>query len=186
MKNEKQRACIYPGTFSPITLGHEWIIEEALKIFDIVYVLIAENKTKKPVFDMNQRLAMIESVTNKYVGKVEVIKSHDVYTVEAAKIVKATHIIRGIRSGTDFDYERAVDLLNRDISTALRDDKLAKHTVSTIYMTPPRHLSEVSSSMVLGLVGFKGWEKAVKNYVSIPVFEAIKKAYDDGHLAART
>jgi phosphopantetheine adenylyltransferase len=52
-------------------------------------------------------------------------------------------------------------------------------------MTPPRHLSEVSSSMVMSLVGFKGWEKVVRNYVSEPILDAIKKAYDNGHLAGR-
>jgi pantetheine-phosphate adenylyltransferase len=181
----KERICIYPGTFGPLTLGHEWIIEEALKIFDYVHVLIAENKAKKPIFSMNERLFMIESVTNKYGGKVEVVKSHDVYTVQAAKILKATHIVRGIRSGIDFDYERGVDLLNRDIYNALREDSSASQGVSTIYMTPPRHLAEVSSSMAMSLVGFKGWETVIKNYVSQPIFDAIKKAYDGGHLANR-
>jgi pantetheine-phosphate adenylyltransferase len=184
-----KRVCVYPGTFSPITLGHEWIIEEALKIFDVVNVLVAFNKLKRSVFSLEERMDLVEKVTKKFEGKINVIKSVDRYTVDISRDIGATHIIRGIRSGIDFDYERTIDLINRDITHGITGNSITtiydsrEVSISTIYMTPPRQLSEVSSSMVMSLVGFDGWIDVVKNYVSLPVLLAIQEAYDAGHLA---
>lgn len=167
------KICIYPGSFDPITKGHEWIIEEAAKLFDVVVVAVARNASKKSRFSAETRFRLVnESPVVKALGAfghVEVVQTHDMFTVDVARQLKATHIVRGIRSGVDFDYERTIDLVNRDIARTLGID------ISTVYLTPPKELAEVSSSMVMSLVGIRGWEKVVDLYVSPHVAVEIKK-----------
>ncbi len=178
-----KKICAYPGTFGPITHGHSWIIGEALKLFDEVHVIVAENPAKKNVFSAKKRMILIQDLVKNPPKKdrVHVTLGDEDYTVEIAHKLKATHIIRGIRSGVDFDYERSIDLVNRDIAFALQTE-FDRIQIATLYMAPPPDLANVSSSMVMSLVGFKNWEKVVKRYVSKNVFDAIEDAYQQGLL----
>ena len=93
---------IYPGSFDPITNGHLDVLKRSLKIFDKVIVLVAYNPSKKGRFTPDERKEMIEEAIND--PRVEV-DTYDGLTVEYAKKHGATHLIRGLRAVTDFDYE---------------------------------------------------------------------------------
>ncbi|MCD8195242.1 MAG: pantetheine-phosphate adenylyltransferase [Coprobacillus sp.] len=104
---------IYPGSFDPITNGHLNILRRSLKLFDKVILLVAQNPNKKERFSVQDRVAMIkESV--KDIPNVEV-DATDGLTIEYAKKVGATHLIRGLRAVSDFEYEFQLNSANRFI-----------------------------------------------------------------------
>jgi pantetheine-phosphate adenylyltransferase len=80
-----------------------------------------------------------------------------------AQSISATHILRGIRSESDHEYERGMRNINGDLDPA----------ICTVFLMPPRHIAEVSSIMVKGLVGPKGWRRVVRKYVPDPVYERL-------------
>ena len=97
------KIAIYPGSFDPITNGHLNILERACKVFDKVIVLVANNENKKSRFSASERVDMIkEAVSN--IPNVEVDSTSGL-TVKYAKEKGATHLIRGLRAVSDFEYE---------------------------------------------------------------------------------
>ena len=104
------KIAVYPGSFDPITNGHLDIIERALKIFDKVIVLIAINPNKKSRFSIQERKEMIVEALegNKNVE----VDTCDGLTVKYAKDHGATHLIRGLRAVTDFEYELQMSQTN--------------------------------------------------------------------------
>ncbi|NLZ15251.1 MAG: pantetheine-phosphate adenylyltransferase [Erysipelotrichaceae bacterium] len=112
------KIAVYPGSFDPITNGHLEILRRALNIFDKVIVLVANNKDKQPRFLVEDRIAMIvEAVNDERV----VVDSHEGLTVEYARNHGASHLIRGLRAVTDFEYEftlaSANDFIDKGIDT---------------------------------------------------------------------
>jgi pantetheine-phosphate adenylyltransferase len=112
------KIAVYPGSFDPITNGHLEILRRALNIFDKVIVLVANNKDKQPRFLVKDRIAMIvEAVNDERV----VVDSHEGLTVEYARNHGASHLIRGLRAVTDFEYEftlaSANDFIDKGIDT---------------------------------------------------------------------
>src|SRR5262249_28562645 len=87
------------------------------------------------------------------------------YLIDYAREVGATHILRGIRSVADYEYERTMRNINGDLNAG----------ICTIFLMPPCDIAEVSSSMVKGLVGPKGWRRVVRPYVPKPVFQHLTK-----------
>ena len=111
------KVAIYPGSFDPITNGHLDVLNRALKIFDKVIVLVAVNPKKKSRFSPEERVQMIKEAVD---GNVEV-EAFAGLTVEYAKAHGATHLIRGLRAVTDFEYEfqlaSANDFVDSNIDT---------------------------------------------------------------------
>ena len=111
------KIAVYPGSFDPITNGHLEILRRALNIFDKVIVLVANNKDKQPRFLVKDRIAMIvEAVNDERV----VVDSHEGLTVEYARNHGASHLIRGLRAVTDFEYGHlasANDFIDKGIDT---------------------------------------------------------------------
>lgn len=94
---------VYPGSFDPITNGHLDILKRALKVFDEIIVLVAENPNKKSRFSVEERVEMIKEATKNIKGvKVD---STSGLTVDYANKVNAKHLVRGLRTVTDFKYE---------------------------------------------------------------------------------
>jgi len=148
---------VFAGSFDPITNGHLRVLDDSLKIFDKVILLVAFNPNKKGLFTQEERIEIIQNVLpDNYKGSVDIdILPENIATSEYSQKLGATHLIRGIRSATDLDYEFQLNLVNKTISPS----------IETVYFLTPRELIEVSSSMVKGLMGINGWESVARNYV---------------------
>lgn len=97
------KIAVYPGSFDPVTNGHLEVLKRSLKVFDKVIMLLAVNEAKKSVFSVEERLSLLKEAT-KDLKNVEVAYDSGL-TVGFCKKVGATHIIRGLRAVTDFEYE---------------------------------------------------------------------------------
>lgn len=138
------KTALYPGSFDPITNGHVDIIERALKLFDRLYVVISINPDKKTLFSAPERADILRHVLADH-PQIEVIEN-TVLTVQKAKELKASHIVRGLRALTDFDYEFQLTNANR---------VLDKSIDTVFFMTDNRH-AFLSSSAVKEIARFGG------------------------------
>ncbi|MDD3864811.1 MAG: pantetheine-phosphate adenylyltransferase [Candidatus Izemoplasmatales bacterium] len=154
------RIGFYPGSFDPITYGHIDIVNRGAKLFDKLYVAISCNPNKKMMFTDQERLEIVSEVL-KNIPNVEVIKS-DILTVEHCKLLGATHILRGLRAVTDYDYEFQLTNFNRQISG----------DIDTVFLMTEGKYSFLSSSSVRELAAFKG---DVTPFVPKIVQDAIQK-----------
>jgi pantetheine-phosphate adenylyltransferase len=153
---------VYAGSFDPLTTGHLWMVLEGARLFDRLTVAIGINPDKKYRFSLDDRLAMLRE-SCRHIPGLTISHFSNLYLIDYARSLGATHILRGIRSPADFEFERAMRHLNGDF------DK----RITTVFLIPPRALSEVSSSMVKGLVGPKGWQKTVKPFVPSAVYKRL-------------
>ena len=136
-----RRIAILPGSFDPFTIGHESLVSRGLELVDEIVIAIGVNNTKQTYFTAEQRLAMIsELYKNNQAVRVE---SYSSLTVDFAKEVGAKFILRGVRTVSDFEYERTIADMNRAISG-----------VDTIVLFTDPALSHVSSSLVRELLKY--------------------------------
>lgn len=165
MRNSKGRKlAVYAGSFDPLTIGHLWMIEQGVRLFDHLIVAIGLNPDKSYTFTVEDRLEMIRESTRKH-RNLSVRSFSNDFLINYAQDSGATHILRGIRTESDYEYERTMRNLNGDLNP----------NICTVFLMPPRGIAEVSSSMVRGLVGPKGWQKLVRNYVPVPVYQRLLK-----------
>jgi pantetheine-phosphate adenylyltransferase len=127
---------IYPGTFDPPTNGHLDLIRKGSRIFDHVLVAVTNNPGKKPLFTIEERLEMLREITRPF--RNVSVEFFDGLLVEFAKAKKIPLILRGIRTPSDFEYERQMALTNRTLAPE----------VETIFINTHEDYSFVSSSMV--------------------------------------
>jgi pantetheine-phosphate adenylyltransferase len=150
------RIAVYPGSFDPITKGHEDLIHRSLGFVDRIVVAVAVNVAKQPLFSFDERVALIrECVPDKRVE----VQSFDGLLVDFAKKVNATVIVRGLRAVSDFEYEFQMALMNRN---------LGPH-IETVFLVPAFDLTYLSSSLVREVARFGG-------DVSALVHPAVQKA----------
>ena len=131
-----QQIALYPGTFDPITYGHIDVVLRATELFSRVIVLVARNSTKQPMFDAEERVAMIREVFRAR-RRVEV-DSFDGLLVDYARRRRATVIVRGLRAVSDFEFEFQLALTNR---------KLAPQ-IDTVFLMPHEKYTYLNSSIV--------------------------------------
>ena len=136
MTKHTEHIAIYPGSFDPITLGHQDIIERAAKMFDKLIVAVLVNRAKSPLFSADERVKMIQIVTG-HIDNVEV-RSFDGLSVDFAESMGAKVIVRGLRAVTDFEYELQMAQTNRAM----------KHDIDTIFLTTDLRYAYLSSSIV--------------------------------------
>ena len=106
MSNESEKIAVFPGSFDPITLGHVDIVNRALPLFDKVIMAVGVNSVKKTLFDLETRMGWLEDV---FADQPQVIvDTFEGLTVNYCKNVGANFLIRGLRNGSDFDYESKV------------------------------------------------------------------------------
>ena len=133
------KVAVYPGSFDPITNGHLDVLKRALDIFDKVIVLVAFNATKKARFSPEERMEMIvEALDND--PRVEV-DCYDGLTVDYAKSRGASHLIRGLRAVTDFEYEFQLASANDYID----------NSIDTVFLMSKSDKSFINSSMIMEL-----------------------------------
>src|ERR1700741_2051615 len=105
-----KRIAVYPGTFDPVTKGHEALVQKALPLFDEIIIAIGHNSKKQTYFPIEKRQAWLKTVFNKY-SQVS-IEVYDSLTVNYCKEKNARFILRGLRSSTDFEFERNIAQAN--------------------------------------------------------------------------
>ena len=154
-------SAMYPGTFDPITLGHEDLVRRAARLFDHVVVAIAlDTGSKVPMFTFDERVEMAEQALRHH-ENVE-IKGYSGLTVEYAKQNGHQVIIRGLRAVSDFEYEFQLANMNR----ALTED------VETVFLTPTDMYTYISSTLVREVAQLGG---DVSGFVSPQVKAAIEE-----------
>ena len=152
-------AAMYPGTFDPITLGHEDIIKRAVKVFDRVVLAIASDTgSKAPMFELEERVELARSALADIDG-VEVA-SYTGLTVDFARDNGLSVIIRGLRAVSDFEYEFQLATMNRHLT----------EEVETVFLTPPETYTFISSSLVREIARLGG---DVSEFVSPKVKDAL-------------
>ena len=134
-----ERSAIYPGTFDPITVGHQDIITRASQLCDRLYVCIAVGHHKKTRFDLETRSEMVTAVieTLDVACPVEVVPFSGLL-IQTCQKYHAHTIIRGLRNNADYEYERQLALMNRHLDP----------TIETIFLNTSEHLSYISSTMI--------------------------------------
>jgi pantetheine-phosphate adenylyltransferase len=152
---------VYPGSFDPVTKGHEDLIHRSLGFVDRMVVAVAVNVVKQPLFSFEERVALIrECVPDKRVE----VQSFDGLLVDFAKRVGATVIVRGLRAVSDFEYEFQMALMNRN---------LGPH-IETVFLVPAFDLTYLSSSLVREVARFGGDVSALVHPV---VQQALKRKF---------
>ena len=137
------KRAVFPGSFDPVTIGHQDIVNRGLKIFDEIIIGVGENIDKKYMFSSNERF---DFVSKTYEADTKVlIKTYDGLIVDFCKKNNAEFIIRGLRNPADFEFEKSIALTNREMSG-----------IETVFfLTSPKN-SFISSSIVRDLIKNKG------------------------------
>jgi pantetheine-phosphate adenylyltransferase len=156
-KDGPLRRAVCPGSYDPVTNGHLDIIARASKLYDEVYVTVMINKSKKGLFDVDERIDLIRQVTSDY-GNVQVEAFHGLL-VDYCKQRDIPAIVKGLRAVSDFDYELQMAQMNNGLSG-----------VETLFIpTNPTH-SFLSSSLVKEVAA---WGGDIAGYVPPVVQEAL-------------
>lgn len=157
---------VMAGSFDPITNGHIWLARKALSVVDKLIIVVANNSQKKHTFSIDKRLNHLSTVFSDEIkeGRVNV----DLLGFEMLAAFAARHdanfMFRGLRNATDLVYETDIAKINRRIAPS----------VETLFLMPPAEMVEISSSMVRGLVGLRGWEPLVEQFVPTVVMSSFK------------
>jgi len=143
-EGRKMRIGLYPGSFDPITNGHIDIINRGAKMFDKLIISVSINSAKKYMFEVGDRVSMINEVF-KNRPEIEVIAS-ECLTIDTCKAYGATHILRGLRAVTDYEFEFQMTNFNRQIS----------NEIDTVFLMTDVKWAYLSSSAVRELARFGG------------------------------
>ena len=157
---------MYPGTFDPITLGHEDLVKRAAELFDSVVVAIASNTgSKTPMFSVDERVGMAAAALAD-IPNVEVAR-YDGLTVDFARNNGLRVIIRGLRAVSDFEYEFQLANMNRHLT----------EEVETAFLTPTEKYTFISSSLVREVAQLGG---DIGEFVSPQVEKALMERVNGG------
>ena len=131
-----KKIAVFPGSFDPITRGHESIIRRALPVFDEIIVALGDNPEKKSYFPLANRSKWLELVFGDE-PKVRIVK-YSGLTVDFCMRMNAGYILRGLRTSSDFEFERTIGLMNKAISPA----------IETVFFLSAPEYAALSSSVV--------------------------------------
>ena len=157
------KTAVYPGTFDPATNGHIDVIERALKLFDRLYVVVADNPQKAVTFSAKERVDMLKESLKKHKGKVEV-EFFEGLLLDYVKNKKSNVIVRGLRAISDFEFEFSRALLSREL----------EKEIETIFMMTKDDYAFISSSIVKEIAMFNG---SVKGFVPEIVQKKLKEKF---------
>lgn len=158
-----KKTALFPGSFDPFTNGHLNTVERASVLFDEVIVGVFTNTTKKSFFSAVEKKQLIEESIEHLANVKVVIKSEDL-TVNIAKELDAHFLIRGVRNNLDYEYEKNIASMNRQM------DK----EIDTVFLLADEEFSNVSSSMIKEIARFQG---DVSKFVPEQVNQALLKRY---------
>ncbi|MBF7689238.1 MULTISPECIES: pantetheine-phosphate adenylyltransferase [Acinetobacter] len=157
-----KRRIIYPGTFDPITKGHIDLVVRASKMFDEVVIAIAVGHHKKPLFSLEERVALAKA-SFPHLDNIQFI-GFDGLLVNFFNEQKATAVLRGLRAISDFEYEFQLANMNRTLDQRFE----------TVFLTPSEQYSFISSTMVREIARLDG---DVSKFVPEHVVHAFKRKY---------
>ena len=135
---------MYPGTFDPLTLGHEEIINRAAKLFDNLLVAVAVNSSKPTMFNLQDRLKLVEIVSSRYPNVT--FSSYEGLTIDFANTNNINVIVRGARNSTDFNYESQISQMNNTMDSALE----------SIFFIATDPFKSITSSLVRQVISLNG------------------------------
>ena len=156
-------SAVYPGTFDPVTNGHIDVIERALKLFDKLYIVVADNPQKAPTFSGKDRVEMLKEVLKKHNSRIEV-DYFDGLLLNFVKKKKSSVIVRGLRAISDFEFEFSRALLSREL----------EEDIETIFLMTKDDYAFLSSSIVKEIAMFNG---SVKGFVPEIVEKKLREKY---------
>ncbi len=136
------KIALFAGSFDPFTRGHEAVVEAALQLFDEVVIGVGENVSKHSLLSVEQRCRLIEDVY-KHDSRVRVA-TYNTLTGDFAREMGATVLVRGVRNTVDFEFERTMEVTNRQLFPEL----------TTVLLPTPVEVMHISSSMVRELLAF--------------------------------
>ena len=138
------KIAIYPGSFDPLTYGHENIIERSVKVFDQIIVAVAHNTSKKTIFTVEERVEILNEVfRDRDDVKVDYFEG---LLVEYIKKMGTNVVLRGMRTVSDFEFEMQMALANKTLSSELE----------TVFMVTDSEFSHISSSVIKEVVSLNG------------------------------
>ncbi len=161
------RTGLYPGTFDPVTLGHVDIIKRAAKLVDRLYIGIAINRDKGPLFSLDERVAMIENACipiAKEAGIEIIAHPFENLLIQCAREVEANVVIRGLRAVSDFEYEFQMVGMNRSMD----------HEIENVFLMADAEYQSIASRLVKEIARLGG---DVSHFVPEEVVEALAAKY---------
>jgi pantetheine-phosphate adenylyltransferase len=139
-----RKIAVFPGSFDPFTVGHEDIVLRAMDLFDEIIVAIGVHSTKQPLLKIESRVEMVNKVFESY-PRVHA-DAFEGLTVDYCRKVHATHMLRGIRTAADFEYERAIAQINK---------RMLPSVESIFLLTSPEH-TPVNSTIIRDIIRNNG------------------------------
>ena len=155
-----KKIAVFPGSFDPITRGHESIIHRALPVFDEIIIALGENLEKKSYFPLESRLKWLQLVFHNE-PKVRIV-TYSGLTVDLCAKMEAGYILRGLRTSADFEFERTIGLMNKAISPA----------IETVFFLSAPEFAALSSSVVRDILRNGG---DVSKFVPEAISEEVAK-----------
>jgi pantetheine-phosphate adenylyltransferase len=134
------KIAIFPGSFSPFTIGHQSVIDRALPLFDKIVISIGINSEKTQSFSIDKRMQWIKDVYNNN-PKIDV-KQYKGLTVDFCKKENANYILRGLRDSHDFKFEKNIAHMNKELNP----------NIETIFIITPPKISHISSSIIRDII----------------------------------
>jgi pantetheine-phosphate adenylyltransferase len=139
-----KKIAIYPGSFDPVTFGHLDIVDRAQMLFDKLYVAVAANREKSPLFSEEERVHMLNQLTR---GRKNIqVISFPGLLADLTKRLQAAAIIRGLRAVSDFEFEFQMALMNRKLF----------HKAESVFLMPSARYTFLSSSLVKDIARLGG------------------------------
>ncbi len=163
--NKQSRIAVYPGSFDPFTLGHYDVLMRASKIFDKIYIAVAINIEKNPIFNLEERKEMIEKAlsSNECFSNVEVVRFDGLIT-NFMKEQEIKILVRGIRDSNDFLNESRMSRMN----------KMLYSEMETIFFHTNESFAHISSSLIKEIVRFGG---SLDGLMPKEIIDDIKKKF---------
>ncbi|MEG0254929.1 MAG: pantetheine-phosphate adenylyltransferase [Vagococcus sp.] len=159
----EKRIALFPGSFDPFTNGHLNTVERASRLFDEVIIGIFTNTTKKPLFLPDEKKELTEIAVT-HLGNVKVLTQTEDLTVNIAKKLEAKFLIRGVRNSQDYEYEKNIAFMNKQMDSE----------IETVFLLADELYSNISSSMIKEIAKFQG---DVSSFVPENVNKALKQKY---------
>jgi pantetheine-phosphate adenylyltransferase len=139
-----KRIAVFPGSFDPITKGHQDIIQRGLPLFDELVIAIGHNTNKNYFYSQERREHFIKKT---FEGESKIrVQRYSGLTVEFCKSIQATHILRGLRTSADFEFERAIAQMNHAMAPG----------IETVFIVSSPSLSHISSTIVRDILLYQG------------------------------